>query len=131
MATIEEMLVDIARRLTSSFVAVSLMLMALSACASGPMTIAEMICCVDHHDDCEMAGQAESCCAPDQPSGMSMTAKGRADTTHVAPVVVSQMVVTVAAGPDLSAPEVVSLTGVLSAVKYARPRPPLLTELLI
>ena len=50
MATIEEMLVDIARRLTSSFVAVSLMLMALSACASGPMTMAEMICCVDHQD---------------------------------------------------------------------------------
>ncbi len=87
------MLVDFARRLISSFVAVSLMLMALSACASGPMTMAEMVCCADHHDECEMAGQAASCCGVDLQSDMGVLAAERSDMTLVAPVA-SQLVVT-------------------------------------
>ena len=87
------MLVDIARRLASSFVAVSLMLMALSACASGPMTMAEMVCCADHHDECEMVGQAASCCGVDLQSDMGVLAAERSDTTLVAPVA-SQLVAT-------------------------------------
>ena len=92
-ATIGEMAVDFARRLTGSFVAVSLTLMALCACASGPMTMAEMVCCADHHDECEMAGQAASCCGLDLQSDMGVLAAERSDTTLVAPVA-SQLVVT-------------------------------------
>ena len=78
------MLVTIARRFASSWLALSLTLMALSVCASGPMTITEMVCCAEHHDDCEMAGQAEPCCAPDLRSDMGVVAAERSDTTHMA-----------------------------------------------
>ena len=92
-ARIEEMPVDFAGRLTGSFVAVSLTLMALSACASGPMTMAEMVCCADHHDECEMARQAASCCGVDLQSDMGVLAAVRSDTTLIAPVA-SQLAVT-------------------------------------
>lgn len=85
------MRVNVVRRLTGSFLATSVALMALSACASGPMTMAEMVCCAEHHDDCEMAGQAESCCASDLQSDMGVLATERTDTAHVADVA-SQLV---------------------------------------
>ena len=72
------------RRVIGSWLAVSMSVMALSACTSGPMTMAEMVCCAEHHDDCEMAGQAESCCAPDSQSDMGVLAVDRTDTTHAA-----------------------------------------------
>ena len=90
-ARIGEMFFDIARRLTSSLIIASLTLMALSACASGPMTMAEMVCCADHHGECEMAGQAASCCGVDLQSDMGVLAAERSDTILVAPVA-SQLV---------------------------------------
>ena len=80
------MLIGIARRFTGSLLAMSLTVMALSACASGPMTMAEMIYCAEHHDDCDMAGQAESCCAPDLQSDMGVLVAAQSDTNRVASV---------------------------------------------
>lgn len=76
------MVIGIVRRVIGSWLAVSISVMALSACTSGPMTMSEMVCCADHHDECEMAGQAESCCAPDLQSDMGVLAAERTDTTY-------------------------------------------------
>ena len=89
-ARIEEMFVDIARRLTSSLIIASLTLMALSACASGPMTMVEMFCCADQHGECEIGGQAEPCCGFDLQSDMGVLAAERSDTAAFA---ASQLVV--------------------------------------
>ena len=48
------------------------------------MTMSEMVCCVEHHDECEMAGLAESCCAPDLHSDIGVLAPERSDTAYVA-----------------------------------------------
>ena len=76
------MVISFVRRGIGSWLAVSLSVMALSACTSGPMTMSEMVCCAGHHDECEMAGQAQSCCAPDLQSDMGVRAAERTDTTH-------------------------------------------------
>ena len=75
------MLMLVSRRLTASALAVGMVLMALSACAGGAMTISEMVCCVDHHGDCPMAEMGESCCASDQDAGFGMLKAERADDT--------------------------------------------------
>ena len=82
------------RRLTASGLAVGVVLMAWSACASGAMTMSEMVCCAEHHDGCEMAGAAESCCATDQHADIGMLRPERADearapATHDASAVTS------------------------------------------
>jgi hypothetical protein len=45
--------------------------------------MSEMVCCAEHHDDCEMAGQAESCCAPDLQSDMGVLVQERTDSSYV------------------------------------------------
>ena len=126
------MLVRIARRFTGSLVAVSLTLMALSVCASGPMTITEMVCCAEHHDDCQMAGQAESCCAPDFGSDMGALAAERSVATHVASMD-SHMVATQPhqAAALLSTLRSSAFIGTLSALDGAAVRPLLLSTILL
>ncbi len=80
------------RRLTASGLAVGVVLMAWSACASGAMTMSEMVCCAEHHDGCDMAGMGGgSCCGTDQHSDIGMLKPERADdtlapTTHQLPI---------------------------------------------
>ena len=129
-ARIKEMLVDFIRRLTSSFVAVSLTLMALSACTSGPMTMAEMVCCADHHDECEMVGQ-KACCGGDLQSDLGVLAAERSDTFLVAPVA-SQLV----AAPPHQATVLLPLDTstfleALSGFEDARSRPSQLSTVLL
>ncbi len=69
------------RRLTASGLAGGLVLMAWSACASGAMTMSEMVCCAEHHDGCEMAGMAESCCGTAQHADIGMLKPERTDDT--------------------------------------------------
>ncbi len=88
-----------------------MIVMALSACASGPMTMSEIMCCAEHHDDCEMSGQAESCCAPDLQSDMGVLAPERSDTAYSADAA-SQVVV-------LPEPQVAAVS-VLDAVRFAQ-----------
>ena len=76
------MISSLVRRGIGSWLAVSMSVMALSACTSGPMTMSEMVCCAGHHDECDMAGQAESCCAPDLQSDMGVLAAERTETTY-------------------------------------------------
>jgi hypothetical protein len=126
------MLVRITRRFTGSLVAVSLTLMALSVCASGPMTITEMVCCAEHHDDCQMAGQAGSCCTPDFGSDMGALAAERSVTTHVASMD-SHMVATQPhqAPALLSTVRSSALIETLSALDGAAARPLLLSTILL
>ncbi len=77
------MFISFVRRVIGSWLAVSMGVTALAACTSGPMTMSEMVCCAEHHDDCKMAGQAESCCAPDLQSQMGVLAAERADSYAV------------------------------------------------
>ena len=77
------MLLGFIRRAIGTWLAVSMVVMALSACASGPMTMSEIVCCAEHHGDCEMAGQAESCCAPDLQSDMGVLVPERTDSPYV------------------------------------------------
>ena len=77
------MLIRTIRRVIGSWLAVSMSVMALSACTSGPMTMSEMVCCAEHHHDCEMAAQAESCCAPDLQSDMGVLVQERTDSSSV------------------------------------------------
>ena len=71
------------QRLTASVLAAGMVLMAWSACAGGAMTMSEMLCCAEHHDACEMAGMAESCCGPDQHADIGMLKPERADDALV------------------------------------------------
>ena len=48
------------------------------------MTMSEMICCAELHDECTMAGEAESCCAPDLQSDMGALVAERTDAVHAA-----------------------------------------------
>ena len=85
------MLPAIMRRLTASGLAVGVVLMVWSVCASGAMTVSEMVCCAEHHDGCEMAGMGgRSCCGTDQHADVGMLKPERADdtlapTTHQSP----------------------------------------------
>ena len=60
------MLMLVTQRLTASALAVGMVLMALSACAGGAMTMSEMVCCVDHHGECPMADMGKSCCGSER-----------------------------------------------------------------
>ncbi len=86
------MLPDIMRRLTASGLAAGVVLMVWSACGSGALTMSAMMCCAEHHDDCEMAGMGGgSCCGTDQQSDIGMLKPERADdtvatTTHQSPI---------------------------------------------
>jgi|AP95_1055475.scaffolds.fasta_scaffold60727_2 hypothetical protein len=75
------MLMLVTQRLTASALAVGMVLMALSACAGGAMTMSEMVCCVDHHGECPMADMGKSCCGSDQDAGFGMLKAERADDT--------------------------------------------------
>ena len=77
-------LVLVARRFTASVLAVGVVLMAWSTCASGAMPMSEMVCCAEHHGECDMAGmpgKEASCCATDQHADVGMLKPERADTT--------------------------------------------------
>ena len=69
----------IMRRLTASVLAAGLVLMAWSICASGAMTMSEMMCCAEHHGECKMAGMAVSCCGTDQHTDVGMLEPERPD----------------------------------------------------
>ena len=73
------------RRLTASLLAAGAVLMALSVCAEGAMTMtmSEMMCCAEHHDACDMAGMAESCCGTDRHTDTGMLKPARTDDTQV------------------------------------------------
>ena len=129
--TIRKMIISLVRRVIGSWLAVSLAVMALSACTSGPMTMSEMVCCAEHHDECEMAGQGESCCAPDFQSDMGVLAAERSETTHVASVA-SQIAVTQPHQVDaLSTLLASAFVEPLSAHYGARSRPFLLNTVLL
>ena len=87
-----EMLEHITRRLTAAVLAAGVVLMAWSACGSGALTMSAMMCCAEHHGDCEMAGMGGgSCCGTDQHSNIGMLKPERADntlapTTHHSPL---------------------------------------------
>ena len=80
------------RRLIASGLAAGVVLMAWSACGSGALTMSAMMCCAEHHGDCEMAGMGGgSCCGADQHSDIGMLKPERADdtfapTTHQSPL---------------------------------------------
>lgn len=81
------------RRLTTSALTVGLVLMAWLPCASGVMTMSEVVCCAEQQHECEMAGMAESCCGTDQHAGIGMLEPERgedapalADLTTVRPI---------------------------------------------
>ena len=77
------MLRNVIRRFTASALAAGVLLMALSACASGAMTMSEMVCCVEHHDACDLEGMAESCCGMDQQAhDVGVLKPERADDTQ-------------------------------------------------
>ena len=86
------MLTQIMRRLTAAVLAAGVVLMAWSACGSGALTMSAMICCAEHHGDCEMAGMGGgSCCGTDQHTDIGMLKPERADdtlapTTHPLPL---------------------------------------------
>ena len=71
-----------ARRLTAAVLTAGLVVMAWSACGSGALTMSTMMCCAEHHGDCEMAGMgAGSCCGTEQHSDNGMLKPERADDT--------------------------------------------------
>lgn len=86
------MLEQIMRRLTVAVLAAGVVLMAWSACGNGALTMSAMMCCAEHHGDCEMAGRGGgSCCGTDQHSDIGMLKPERADdtlapTTHRLPI---------------------------------------------
>ena len=45
------------------------------------MTMSEMVCCAEHHGECEMAGMAGSCCETDQHADAGMFVPERLDDT--------------------------------------------------
>lgn len=58
--------------------------MAWSTCASGAMSMSDMVCCAEHHGECEMAGMPgkdASCCGADQHADVGMLKPERADNT--------------------------------------------------
>ena len=124
------MIINLVRRVIGSWLAVSLSVMALSACTSGPMTMSEMVCCAEHHDDCEMAGQAESCCAPDLQSDMSVLAAERTDTTYAADAASQSAVLPTPLAAALS-PVHTSACGETSSLLSIRSRPDLLNTVLL
>ena len=66
------------------------------------MTMAEMVCCAEHHDDCEMAGQAESCCASDLQSDMGVLATERTDTIYLEDVASHNLILPTPQLPSVS-----------------------------
>ncbi len=125
------MLVRIARRFTGSLVAMSLTLMALSVCASGPMTITEMVCCAEHHDECNMAGQRESCCGPDLQSDMGMLAPEHPDTVQAFPAASQIMIAVTDAADALSTVSNSARTDARDAAHHTRPQPHRLNTVLL
>ena len=73
------------RRLIAAVLAVGVVLMAWSACASGALTMSAMMCCADHHSDCDMTGMGGSCCGTDQHADIGMLQPERADDTLPTP----------------------------------------------
>jgi len=118
---VDTMIVDIARRLTGAALAVSMIFMALAACTSGAMTTAAMVCCADHHDECEMAGQAESCCAPDLQSDLGVLAPERSDTFPVT-LIVSQVAVTLTDG-STALSQLAASSSARTPVAFHHPKP--------
>jgi len=129
--TIRKMIISLVRRVIGSWLAVSLSVMALSACTGGPMTMSEMVCCADHHDECDMAGQGESCCGPDLQSDMGVLAAELSDTTHLASVA-SHIAVTQPHHADVpSTLRTSAFVGTLSALYGARSQPLLINTVLL
>ncbi len=124
------MVSNVTRRVTSSLLAIGVGLMALSVCTSGAMTMEEMVCCAEHHDECDMAGQGESCCGPDLQSDMGVLAAERSDTTHVASAA-SHIAVTQLHADVPSTLRTSPFVGTLSALYGARSRPLLLNTVLL
>jgi len=62
------MSVDFARRATSALLSAGIVLVAWSACGGGALTMSAMamVCCAEHHGDCEMVRMGASCCDSDQ-----------------------------------------------------------------
>ena len=73
---------NITRRLTAAVLAAGLVVMAWSACGSGALAMSTMMCCAEHHGECEMAGMgAGPCCGTEQHSDIGMLLPERFDDT--------------------------------------------------
>ena len=74
---------DFGRRLLAVALVAAFSASAWSACASGTLTASQMVCCADHHHDCDMANMAESCCSTDERTRIEILKPERADDTLV------------------------------------------------
>ena len=125
------MLLHIARRVTGLLLSVSLAVVAVSACtSSNAMAMAEMVCCAEHHDNCEMASQMQTCCPSDLQSAVAMLAPERTETALHAPrQIAAALADAISLLSTLSA--ATARTDALDAVYYAGPRPHVLSSVLL
>lgn len=71
------------RRLLAAALVAAFSGSAWSACASGTLTASQMVCCAEHHDECDMANMTESCCSTDERTRIEILKPERADETLV------------------------------------------------
>lgn len=72
------------RQIVAPLTIVSLVVLAWATCTDGGVSMAEMACCIEHHDDCDMQSDAaERCCSPDYHARLDVLKPKRSSDTEM------------------------------------------------
>ena len=96
------------------------------------MSMSEMVCCAEHHGECEMAGMTEACCGTSQHADIGMLEPERADDASALATVATYHSAVATTPPirglGLSAP---SGTGASGSLRASRTNPHLAHTVLL